>query len=165
MKIPARTNSKGNEVPEFQVDECFADDVLEHSWHSHNAGYLKARMSNPRREVLLHEFVWEIAGRPAAECIDHINRDKTDNRLENLRSSTRRLNSLNRGPNVNKGSDFPMGVSRNGKGYRAVIKHRSKRHHLGTFKTVEEASASYQEAREILIEFAALPGYEDVLNG
>ena len=32
MKIPARTTKAGNEVPAFQVDDCFAEEVLKHSW-------------------------------------------------------------------------------------------------------------------------------------
>jgi len=75
--------------------------------------------------------------------IDHINRDRSDNRLENLRVVTQRVNAHNRANN----QKIP-GVrrSRSGKRYIARIVINKKEKHLGSFSTEEEAAAAYQKA-------------------
>ena len=44
-----------------------------------------------------HRVIWEMHNGPIPEdrCIDHINRDKKDNRIENLRCVTTRQNNQN----------------------------------------------------------------------
>ncbi len=63
-------------------------------------GYLVAtvHMDGERKQVKLHQVVWFAAGRaiPGGRIIDHENRIKTDNRLDNLRLATPLLNSQNR---------------------------------------------------------------------
>lgn len=84
----------------------------------------------------LHYGVW-----PTKELdLDHINRDKLDNRIENLREVPRSINSLN---------NNATNVSRNGKHWKVTIKRKS----FGTFKTKEEAyKVAYQSKQEMLKE-------------
>ena len=167
MKIPARTTKNGKVVPEFQVDDCFAEKVMKRTWCVNEHGYLRNcdYAGEKRKWIRLHQFVWNLSGRDKVKKIDHINGDITDNRLENLRDASCMLNSKNnRRRNLTK-LGLPQGVGRNGKRFSAHIHHRDRKYHLGTFDTPKEAVAVYQDAKEILIEFAALPGYEDVLNG
>ena len=77
--------------------------------------------------------------------VDHINSNKSDNRLENLRIIPQRAN-CSRERTLKSG--MPVGVcyyKRTGK-YRAQIEINNKQVHLGLFKTPEEASSVYQEA-------------------
>jgi len=63
--------------------------------------------------------------------VDHINRDKTDNRACNLRWVDKSINCRNRGN--------PTNISKYVNGYQVRFKVRGKRIYDKTFKTMEEA--------------------------
>ena len=75
---------------------------------------------------------------PGDFTVDHIDGDRLNNRLNNLRLATTLNNLSNR---VAKGF-YPSG-----KKYRAVITHNGVYQNLGTFETPEEASAAYKSAK------------------
>jgi uncharacterized protein involved in copper resistance len=81
--------------------------------------------------------------------IDHINGDRGDNRIENLRDVSIANNLSNqKRPNAGGASGL-LGVhlrKDNGK-YSAYIKFNRKRTCLGSFNTAEEAGRAYSEAR------------------
>lgn len=83
---------------------------------------------------------------PKAE-IDHINRNRDDNRACNLRDCSRRENSLNRGLHANNRSGF-RGVSFDSKRsmWIASLKCNGKNIFLGRFATPEAASEAYRAA-------------------
>ena len=58
-------------------------------------GYKRISIGN--KNMLQHRVAWYLAYGYWANEIDHINRDKTDNRLFNLRDCTRTTNRLNAG--------------------------------------------------------------------
>ena len=85
------------------------------------------------------------------KTIDHINGDRLDNRIENLRAATVGQNQHNRKTNANNTSGY-KGVSWN-KGcnkWLSQIKLEGKRIHLGYFDNVEEAAEVMRKAREEL---------------
>lgn len=95
--------------------------------------FLGKRATRPAHRVawFLHYGVWPNGP------LDHINRVKTDNRIENLREVTIEENNRN----TDNPSKFAVpGVRR---GYKGSFTARGKRHkkyvHLGTFKTYDEA--------------------------
>lgn len=73
------------------------------------------------------------------DCIDHRNRDKSDNRIENLRDATASLNGHNR---------EAKGYTRSGCGkkFSAKIHVDGESVGLGTYDTEAEAAAAYQGA-------------------
>lgn len=73
--------------------------------------------------------------------VDHINNDKTDNRIDNLRIVTNRENSSQRHL---KSSSKYVGVRQAGKRWRSSIRVGKKRLWLGTFDTEYEAHLAYQ---------------------
>ena len=78
--------------------------------------------------------------------IDHINRNKSDNRIENLRECTAAQKSANRAA---KGYTSTRGK------HKAQIMHRGKNYNLGLFDTPEEAAVSYNDKRlELFGKFA-----------
>ena len=161
MWIPERVNKAGNVVPAFQIDECFADEVNRHSWT-----YRKDRYLRKRDGQVLHHFLWDLSGRARPRLIDHINGDRFDNRLENLRAANFLLNAKNSRRRKQSSSKLPRGVHKTSSGkFEARARHRDFYAYLGSYDTAEEASAVYQNAKEILIEFANLPGYENVIKG
>ena len=48
-----------------------------------------------RKRYLVHRLIWLYHHGEMPKIVDHINRDKTDNRIENLREVTRKENSWN----------------------------------------------------------------------
>ncbi len=83
--------------------------------------------------------------------IDHINGDRMDNRWSNLRVVTMLENMRNREiPSHNKSG--VMGVDEFRGKWRATIKDTrfDRQMHLGTFKTIEEATAARKAAERVL---------------
>ena len=74
------------------------------------------------------------------KVIDHINRDKLDNQVSNLRLVSQQENQFNRNA---------KGYTKNGNKYQAKIRINGKKTYLGSFDTEEEASNSYQQAKLI----------------
>ena len=74
--------------------------------------------------------------------VDHIDNDKTNDRLYNLQIITQRRN-LTKEKRAKSGY---TGVTISGKNWCAKININKERIHLGTFKTRKEASEAYQNA-------------------
>jgi hypothetical protein len=92
-----------------------------------------------------HRLAWfYVHGRMPSE-IDHINRNRSDNRLANLREVTRSQNNMNRLGKPSR-SNHP-GVWKNKSGWCAVIRVGGQRRYLGNFRTIEQASLAYQAAQ------------------
>jgi hypothetical protein len=85
------------------------------------------------------------------KTIDHINGDKLDNRIENLRAATVGQNQHNRKTNANNTSGY-KGVSwhKARKKWVARITLERKNIHLGYFANAEEAAKVVRAAREEL---------------
>ena len=81
--------------------------------------------------------------------LDHINRIKTDNRIENLRLATRSENVQNTGLRKNNNS-LVIGVSWNAQKskWRAYITKDYKQIHLGFFESKDEAIMARQKAEQ-----------------
>ena len=90
-------------------------------------------------------WIWN-NGEPGMNVdIDHINRDRHDDRIENLRLATDSENSSNRGLYRNNTSGY-KGVSfKQGKWVAQIMVNYTARY-LGIFATKEEAVAAYQQA-------------------
>lgn len=73
--------------------------------------------------------------------IDHINRVKSDDRIENLRELPQKYNLLNSGPRSGKYKGVHY-LKELGK-FRAAYKHKNKFHTVGYFDTEEEAAIAY----------------------
>ena len=103
------------------------------------------------KSYLVHRIVFLMHKGYLPKTIDHINGDRLDNRIENLRAVTANQNQHNRKLNSNSTSGF-KGVSwckRDNK-WKATIKLEGKRINLGRFNTIEEADAVVRAAREEL---------------
>jgi hypothetical protein len=82
--------------------------------------------------------------------IDHINNNKLDNRITNLREVTRCQNQWNR-PVKRNSTTGVKGVYPHFRGkFSAEIRQSGTKHYLGLFNTVEEAAKAVQQKREEL---------------
>lgn len=96
------------------------------------------------RKMAAHRLVFlYVYGKLPEKQVDHIDRDRTNNRLANLREATPRVNTLNRGLQSNNSSGT-VGVywdADRGK-WNAQIKDHGKTKHLGSFLGLDEAIAA-----------------------
>lgn len=111
-------------------------------------GYTSIRVDGVAYKA--HRLAWfYVHGRWPTEQIDHINGERADNRIANLREAGRPENAKNRKRNVNNKSGF-KGVHPLNGGWAAQIRVNGNRHHLGTFTTPSAAAAAYREAAQRL---------------
>ena len=89
-------------------------------------------------------WLWVHGCWPAAD-VDHINRDRLDNRIDNLRCVTRSVNCHNI---VGRASSGKKGVTltTKGKSWEARISVDRKHIYLGSYASVEEAAAARKGA-------------------
>ena len=86
--------------------------------------------------------------------VDHWDENTLNNRLDNLRVSTKSQNGANRGKTAANTSGF-KGVTKYGNRWRAQITFQQKVMHLGIFDTPEEAHEAYlKKAKELFGRFA-----------
>lgn len=110
-------------------------------------GYIQITIDKNR--YLAHRLAWlYIYGKFPNEEIDHINRNRVDNRICNLRVATRLENQQNHSVRKDNKSGV-VGVSwhkASGK-WRAQINFGGRKIDLGIFLTVEEACTARAEAK------------------
>lgn len=110
-------------------------------------GYLRATVNYER--WLLHRLAWVYVNGeiPVGMEIDHINGVKTDNRIDNLRVVSKKLNLQNqRKAQCGTKSGF-LGVTERKYGYEANILVNGKPMYLGRYKTAQEAHEVYLTAK------------------
>ena len=116
---------------------------------SNGDGYLRLRLQS--RLFYAHRLAWlYMYGEWPKGQIDHINRDRSDNRISNLREVTNKQNAQNSSKPSNNTSGYP-GIcwhKRDSK-WVACIRHNQKLIHLGLFKTIEEAIAARKAAEKL----------------
>ena len=105
--------------------------------------------------VLAHRVIWKIVTGRSPDQMDHINGNRTDNRLVNLREATPTLNSSNRGITL-KNKSGVIGVCWNAgrKKWQGQITIGKKVIFLGLFDTKEEAKRA-RKAAELAFKFVA----------
>jgi len=114
----------------------------------HNGGYFSGAIFN--MQVLAHRVAWAIShGAWPAGTIDHVNGDKRDNRLSNLRDvpHAQNMKNLRLRRNNRSGVNGVYWAEHAGK-WRAEIKADGKRVHCGYFDSIEEAERARRQANE-----------------
>lgn len=100
---------------------------------------------SPKPKTYLHRIVTEAK---KGEIVDHINRNRLDNRKSNLRIVNHKLNSYNK--TIKNENMRGVYFDKCGNRYRACISDNNKTLKLGSFKTINEAKIAYnKKAMEI----------------
>jgi hypothetical protein len=99
----------------------------------------------------LHRLIWKMVTGEDPDIIDHIDRDRANNRWVNLRSVTEQQNHFNLPRYSNNRSGF-KGVHRHSQNPKwiAQIRVDGRVKHIGSFNTIEAAKAAYNEAADRL---------------
>lgn len=108
------------------------------------------------KAMLAHRLAWmHFYQEDPPKLIDHINGEKTNNRIKNLRAGDKVLNGQNqRKAQANNKSSGLLGVAyiRHIKKFAAYIDKDGRRQYLGWFADKNEAHAAYIEAKRELHE-------------
>lgn len=132
------TNRRGDLVGLAAVDPDFLAEMRGHRWHLGSNGYARRNLNG--KAILMHRVIVGLSPADGLQ-VDHINRNRLDNRRANLRIVTHQENHQNRGPTRGHkycGVYFAPKKNRTGR-WRARIKVDGKLRHIGWFKTEEEA--------------------------
>jgi hypothetical protein len=127
----------------IQGETCIFDDedeavVKKYKWWLSN-GYALTKIKwtdGRRRTIGMHRI---ILGDPPTPSIDHLNRNKLDNRKENLIACSDAANNKNKPIEKGKLSKY-RGVSRHRNKWQVVLRIEGKPKWIGIYKTEEEAN-------------------------
>lgn len=101
------------------------------------------------RQYQVHRIIWEMHNGeiPNGYFIDHINHNRIDNRIENLRLVTSGGNAKNRSrPNTNTSGVTGVHWNKRLNKWHVQINHEGKRKHIGLFDSIEKAAEARKDA-------------------
>lgn len=126
-----------------QVDKEDYPVLRRFTWAKQSEGYYRTSMGN--FYLYLHRL---IMGAQTHLYVDHINRNKKDNRKKNLRIVTNSQNQFNR---KNTFTSAGVGFHRLSRKWRARITLNQSEIYLGLFKTKKQAIEARRKALEDLL--------------
>lgn len=120
-----------------------------------SCGY--ARLSGIRLHKVIMKRILNGADIPSDKVIDHINRNRLDNRRSNLRLCTVTQNAINRSKKESSSRYIGVSWKKTKNKWYAQIKQNKKVKYLGLFECEKEAAKRYnEEAINLFGEFAVL---------
>lgn len=111
-------------------------------------GYVRIYIN--RIGYLAHRLAWVYShGREPSDCLDHINGNRSDNRITNLREASIAENNQNRVP-FKKNSSGHQGVNWDASSskWRAKVYLKGKCIDLGHFSDKEDAAKAYRDEKQ-----------------
>lgn len=102
-------------------------------------GYLHLRVDITLYKA--HQVIWALVyGSWPEGVIDHINRIKTDNRIENLRDTTVQVNNINKGVRKDSKTGHPNVTWRDrDRLFYVAVKRNGRQNYVGSFKDLSSA--------------------------
>lgn len=118
-----------------------------------NKGHKYARISIKDKVFYLHHIVWIWHKGTLPKEIDHINRDRFDNRIENLRPTDRSANNINTKVRSNNTSGT-SGIYWDNKYKKWCVRIgvNGKQKHIGYYADINDARQKRKEAIEFYYE-------------
>jgi len=124
-----------------------------HGWFSGTKrpdGYLA--ISIDKKIYLAHKLAWLWVYGELPPILDHIDEDKGNNKINNLRLSSKSLNGLNQAKPHKDSTQIFRGISQTDSGkWMAKYCVDNKQIYLGSFETQEEASQVYHSHKEVIL--------------
>lgn len=116
---------------------------------SNSCGYKQGAIFG--RLYLAHKVIYAAAHGQWPDLIDHINQDRSDNRITNLRAADKSINSFNSKIRAdNKSGVRGVNWFKPRRLWRAYLTNKGPQIHLGYFPTIEEAVAARAAAFQAL---------------
>ena len=152
-------NKGGLETRYTIVDDDVYDELNKFNWSSDSKDsyvYRLERINGKQKKVYLHRY---LMNPPEGKIVDHINRIKIDNRMENLRLATHSQNAVNsKSRRKFKGVFFHNTMHK----WWAYLHVNYTKIPLGYFDTAEEAAREYNRAaKEVFGEYVKLNEVQD----
>jgi hypothetical protein len=136
----------------FEIDDADCESVSRYTWYLNGGGYPATAIRRVKdgtyvlaksgvisfRNLRLHIFL--LGNAPEGLVWDHRNRDKLDNRRENLRAVTRLVNRRNRGRWITNTSGVTGVYRRDGRWAALMYDRVGRGIWLGSFATLKEAA-------------------------
>lgn len=118
-----------------------------------NRGYRQVGID--KKSYLVHRVIFLMHHGYMPEFIDHVDKDKTNNRIENLRPATKSQNAMNCDLRKDNTSGT-RGVTwdRDRKKWISQIQINNKHKFIGRFQSLEDAKVAYEvEAKKYFFDF------------
>ena len=129
-----------------------------------NDGYCRVSLNG--EIVMYHSIIWILSTDediPESMEIDHINGNKLDNRIKNLRVVSHRINTQNK--KVHRDGQLAgSGFDKRDKRYRPKIQINSKDIYLGCFNTEQEAHRAYMIACEHIEDYKDNKSFRELIK-
>ncbi len=132
--------------------------ILEYDWYLSKSGYPTTYKSPDKKHhfgrsgLKMHQLIYQRV--PKGYVVDHINRNRLDNRVENLRVCTIAENNYNRTKPKN-GNNTYKGVQETANGWRASISKEGQTYTMNAPTEIQAAKLYDIMAEEIHGEYAA----------
>lgn len=139
----------GNGTCTFTVDEEFVPELSKWSWNLQK-GYIRGTLKTSRgtKRAFLHRIViGNTLGKD--EMIDHINGNRLDNRMVNLRVVNTKQNALNKKDTKN-GKYRGVYENKVKKIFQTIVVFDGKKYYAGYFKDRDEAAIAVEKLRKQL---------------
>ena len=109
-------------------------------------GYIRVGIS--KKYYLLHRLIFMMHYGYMPDEVDHINGNKLDNRIDNLRAASKSQNLRNRPRNINNTSGYKnVSWNKNHEKWSVTLSYNGKKKYIGYFEDIELADLVAQEAR------------------
>lgn len=115
----------------------------------HGKGYLRVN-AGVHGMIYAHRLAFALHHGYLPAVVDHMDRNRLNNRIENLRACVQAENCCNRVKQLEGASSQHKGVhfEKQTQKWRALIKTNGRKISLGRFETEEQAARAYDEAAE-----------------
>lgn len=166
MSIRFKISGKAGKTAYTLVDDEDYDFVKKYNWTLREDGYAaRYEWSKIRKNTVAIFLHKELTNTTSKQWVDHINRDKLDNRKSNLRVCTISENNQNKDKfyrkDISKYHSKYVGVRKSLNKWIARIQKDSRYIHLGTYSTEREAALAYNiKAMELFGVYAKVNSIE-----
>ena len=134
----------------WKVKPCNSIKIGDIAGHKSKNGYIQVSVNKTLKYA--HRVVFMMFYGYLPKKIDHIDRNPSNNKIENLREATDSLNGHNKGKNKNNTSGVKGVYCYKGK-WSAEITVNRKKHYLGRFDSIQYAEKALIAYRQKILDW------------